>query len=314
MSSYGLPLLGVLALAVLWLARSWRPLPVAAVAALAVVLAFAALGFAWWEAYPVLRDRYWDGIATTAPGVVLGLGQPRRAARLGADRCSAPGSRSRARRAPRRRADRRACWPARLRSRVAIADLSRMSKAEVERIWLPFVPWLTLSLALLPGGWRRWGLALQVVDRAAWSQHLLYTTLVSRQVAAAARWRSARSPSSGADLGGEAQLARRQRRRGDHVADVAGPEAAGDLGRDVAAGALGDRAGDVEDRDRAAGADVVRRRSAARLPATTDSRASTLARATSSTCTKSRTWPPSSKTCGASPRSRDERNIAATPE
>ena len=35
MMSYGLPLLGLLALAVLVLARSWRPLPVAALAALA---------------------------------------------------------------------------------------------------------------------------------------------------------------------------------------------------------------------------------------------------------------------------------------
>ena len=58
---------------------------------------------------------------------------------------------------------------------IAIADLSRMSKAEVERIWLPFVPWLTLSLALLPGGWRRWGLALQV-STALVVQHLVYTT------------------------------------------------------------------------------------------------------------------------------------------
>ena len=58
---------------------------------------------------------------------------------------------------------------------VAVADLTRMSKAEVERIWLPFVPWLTLSLALLPGGWRRWGLGLQVLT-ALVVQHLLYTT------------------------------------------------------------------------------------------------------------------------------------------
>src|SRR6478735_9242993 len=42
--------------------------------------------------------------------------------------------------------------------------------------------------------------------------------------------------------------------------------------------------------------------------------ASALARATSSTCTKSRICPPSSKTTGASPRSSDDRNIAATPE
>jgi len=38
-----------------------------------------------------------------------------------------------------------------------------MSKGEVERIWLPFIPWLTLSVALLPERWRRWGLAVQLV-------------------------------------------------------------------------------------------------------------------------------------------------------
>ncbi|RYB93791.1 hypothetical protein EUA93_05090 [Nocardioides oleivorans] len=173
MSSYGLPLLGLLALAVLWLARSWRPLPVAALTALAVVLAFAALGFAWWEAYPVLVDRYWDGIAATRPasywvwgnigallvsaGPLLGAGlavtlrrhegEPRV---LGALALAAAGA-------------------------VVLADLSGMSKAEVERIWLPFVPWLTLSLALLPDSWRRWGLALQVTS-ALLVQHLLYTS------------------------------------------------------------------------------------------------------------------------------------------
>jgi hypothetical protein len=42
--------------------------------------------------------------------------------------------------------------------------------------------------------------------------------------------------------------------------------------------------------------------------------ASTLARATSSTCTKSRTCRPSSNTCGGPPRSSEDRNIAATPE
>jgi hypothetical protein len=57
---------------------------------------------------------------------------------------------------------------------VAVADASGMSKAEVERIWLPFVPWLTVSFALLPEGSRRWGLGLQVVA-ALVVQHLFYT-------------------------------------------------------------------------------------------------------------------------------------------
>ena len=67
MMSYGMPLMGLVALAVLVAARSWRPLPVAAGAALAVVLGFAAAGFAWWDAYPVLRERYYDGIAQDRP-------------------------------------------------------------------------------------------------------------------------------------------------------------------------------------------------------------------------------------------------------
>ena len=49
-----------------------------------------------------------------------------------------------------------------------------MSKAEVERIWLPFAPWLLLSVALLPERWRRWGLAGQLVV-ALLVQHLLNT-------------------------------------------------------------------------------------------------------------------------------------------
>ena len=97
MSSYGLPLLGLLALAVLWLARSWWPLPVAAAAALAVVLGFAALGFAWWEAYPVLVDRYWDGIAATGPTAYWAWGNLGALLRLGR---AAPGRRCRGCRAP----------------------------------------------------------------------------------------------------------------------------------------------------------------------------------------------------------------------
>jgi hypothetical protein len=173
MSSYGLALAGVLALAVLWLARSWWPLPMTAASALALVACFAELGFAWWEAYPALVDRYWDGIAATRPaaywmwgnlGALLVAAGPL----LGAGLAVA---------APRRSGEARTLAVLALAGAVAVlvADLSWMSKAEVERIWLPFVPWLTLSLALLPTGWRRWGLALQVATALA-VQHLLYTS------------------------------------------------------------------------------------------------------------------------------------------
>ena len=48
-------------------------------------------------------------------------------------------------------------------------------------------------------------------------------------------------------------------------------------------------------------------------PCHDESRASTLARATSPTCTKSRSWPPSSKTRGGSPASSALRKMLATP-
>jgi hypothetical protein len=58
---------------------------------------------------------------------------------------------------------------------VVAATLSQMSRAEVERIWLPFVPWLLLSTALLPEGWRRPALGVQV-GCALLLEHLLYTS------------------------------------------------------------------------------------------------------------------------------------------
>jgi hypothetical protein len=57
---------------------------------------------------------------------------------------------------------------------VALADLSLMSRAEVERIWLPFVPWLLVGTALLDDRWLRRGLALQA-SVALVVQHLLFT-------------------------------------------------------------------------------------------------------------------------------------------
>lgn len=178
MLSYGLPLLGLLALAVLVVARSWRPLPWAALGALAVVLTYAALGFSYLEALPVLHDRYWAGVARNRPkeywiwgnlaalvfsaGPLLGaglitLGRRARDLEVGPD------------------AVRATRWlVAATVAMVLAADLSQMSKAEVERIWLPFVPWLLLSCALLPERWRRFGLALQVVT-ALVVQHLLFT-------------------------------------------------------------------------------------------------------------------------------------------
>jgi hypothetical protein len=177
MMSYGMPLMGLVALAVLVAGRSWRPLPVAAAVATGVVLAFAAAGFAWWEAFPVLRERYHDGIAQDRPQsywwygdlacLVVAAG-PLLLPALAAAAAATASATRRAARVPLLLVGSTAAV-------VVLADASGMSKGEVERIWLPFVPWLTISCALLPDRWRRWGLGLQVVA-ALVVQHLLYTT------------------------------------------------------------------------------------------------------------------------------------------
>ncbi len=178
MLSYGLPLLGLLAVAVLVVARSWQPLPWAVLAAVAVVGTYAALGFTWWEALPVLRERYWDGVASNRPpaywmwgnlaalafsaGPVAGAGLAVLGRRV-RDLELPDGS------------VRVVRWLAGAGvAMVVAADASQMSKAEVERIWLPFVPWLLVATALLPSRWRRPGLAVQIVVALA-VQHLLDT-------------------------------------------------------------------------------------------------------------------------------------------
>lgn len=180
MFSYGLPLLGLLAVTVLVLARAWRPLPFAIVGAVLVVGAFALSGFAWWEAFPVLRERYWAGIARHRPGeywtwanlaAVAICAGPWVGPALGvaavdsATRGSDADTRSR----------RRVAFLALAGLAMCIAaTLSQMSRAEVERIWLPFVPWMLLGTALLPERWHRTGLIVQA-SFAIVAQTLLYT-------------------------------------------------------------------------------------------------------------------------------------------
>ncbi|NJQ17688.1 hypothetical protein HCN52_22800, partial [Streptomyces bohaiensis] len=56
---------------------------------------------------------------------------------------------------------------------VVVADVSGMSKAETERIWLPFLLWLVPACALL-GGVRGWLLAQAGLALAV--NHLLLTS------------------------------------------------------------------------------------------------------------------------------------------
>ncbi|MGH3960534.1 hypothetical protein [Mycobacterium sp.] len=164
--NYGLTLMAFPALAVLICAADWRSalraLSPTVLAAVAVVVVFAAAGFWWFDGYTLVQQRYWQGIASERPfgywvwadlaaavcavglGSVAGLG---RVFDLNAIR---------------RRSGFHLLMLAMLVA-IACADLSMLSKAETERIWLPFTVWLAAAPALLPPRSHRIWLALNVV-------------------------------------------------------------------------------------------------------------------------------------------------------
>ena len=169
--SYGLVLFGLLALAVFGLTRAWQLLPGAGLGVAAVVGLFWVAGYTWWDAYPVLRERYFDGIGGERPfgywvwadvaawtftvGLVTWAAFPRLWTHA------------------RQRAPLAVLAVAALAA-LMLATLSGMSKAEVERIWLPFTLWIVTVPALLPPNWRR-PLLLSQVALAILAQTLLIT-------------------------------------------------------------------------------------------------------------------------------------------
>lgn len=161
--SYGLVLLACVPLAVAVRERRVRPLALASVGAGAVVCAFAVAGFWWVDGLLATRGEYRQSAARARPyGYFLVANLAAFAIWLG------PAV---------------AFGLARLRDRrvwllvggglaaVALADLSGMSKAEVERIWLPFWPWVMLATAALPTG--------PVVTRVLLSVQALLAILVA---------------------------------------------------------------------------------------------------------------------------------------
>ncbi len=139
--SYGLVLLAIIPIVVWVSRRSVHLLGWATIGALPVFAGFGALGFSWFSGFAATRHEYWTGVAmrrpysyflfadlalfavATGPALAVALGRLR---------------------------DRR-IWllVGGALAVVALADLSGMSKAEVERIWLPFVPWTLLATASL---------------------------------------------------------------------------------------------------------------------------------------------------------------------
>lgn len=175
--NYGLGLMALPAVAVLLSAPTWRAalrtlVPAVAVA-LVVVGVFATAGFWWFDGYTLVQERYWQGIATDRPwqywvwanlaSVVcaIGLGSVAGLARV-FDVA-----------AIRRRSGLHLVVLGALAA-IVCADLSMLSKAETERIWLPFTVWLTASAALLPERSHRWWLALNVAGALALN-HLILT-------------------------------------------------------------------------------------------------------------------------------------------
>ncbi|WP_410600369.1 hypothetical protein [Amycolatopsis sp. lyj-90] len=176
--SYGLVLLGVIVLAVVVLTRQWRILLLALAGVAAVVVAFALTGFWWLDGYHLVVERYYQGIATLRPysywvwadlaAVLIALGP---AVIAGTRRAGAAflGEPKRSFRDPVVLIVLAAALT------IAFADLSGLSKAEVERIWLPFEVWLLPAVALLPSPGRRWWLAASAAT-ALVVNHLVLTS------------------------------------------------------------------------------------------------------------------------------------------
>src|SRR5262245_25339552 len=154
------PFVAIEAVLILVLAPADRRCRLLAAAAAGVVvpLAVAAAAGFWWPAgLLATSSRYWAGVGAARPALYATvLGNPAALA-LAVGPAVAVGMVALGR-AGGSRATRAGLLPAAVLAAVVVADLSQMSRGEVERIWLPFVPWLALAA---PGD-RRGLLALQV--------------------------------------------------------------------------------------------------------------------------------------------------------
>ncbi|SRR6266508_225273 len=190
--SYGLVLVGPLALAVILLKphHRWVTGAVGVAGVGVVVAAFSTAGFWWLTGYHLVVQRYYQGWAADRPYgywvwanlacLVVSAGPAavpalRRAAAAAIDRWRHQAHRppddlpgTGAHTSP-------AFWlPALALLAITAADLSGLSKAEVERIWLPYEIWLLPAIAWLPAAHHRCWLAVQALT-ALTINHLLLT-------------------------------------------------------------------------------------------------------------------------------------------
>lgn len=170
--SYGLVLLGLVPVVVAWRRGRWRVLGLAAVPVVTIGALAALGGFWWFDGLAVTRQAYAESLARVRPyGFFLVANLAAVAIAVGP-----------------------AVWVGlvRLRDRgawlvaggalaaIVLADLSGLSKAEVERIWLPFLPWLVVAAGIAfsdaSEGARRawlgaqvaWALLVQATVRSPW--------------------------------------------------------------------------------------------------------------------------------------------------
>ena len=167
--SYGLAPLAVVPVVVVARRGRWDVLAYAAMGGLVPLAAAALAGFWWPNGLLATRERYALGIARLRPyGYFLVANLAGLAIALG----PAIGP------AVARLRDRR-LWllAGGAFASVVIADLSGLSKGEVERIWLPFMPWLLIATAAFGSaeerrGWlaaqAAFGLAIQIGWRSLW--------------------------------------------------------------------------------------------------------------------------------------------------
>lgn len=168
--SYGLVLLGAIPLALAAAQRRARPLLVASAAVLGTMVAVGLAGFNWIDGFFATREQYLAGISQARPYEYFVVNNLAVFAVAAGPATAVALARPRERRA----------WilVGGGLAMVLAADLSGMSKAEVERIWLPFLPWVMLATAVLPlegktvrlllAAQALLAIALQVILRTIW--------------------------------------------------------------------------------------------------------------------------------------------------
>lgn len=153
LSSYGLVLLAPVAVGVAVSRRRPDVLAVTGATAVTMLVVVGTLtGFWWHEGLQATRELYLAGFAATRSATVfVWLNLAAVAIALGPVVVPAV---------------RRARGPVAMLALgavagIVVADLSQLSKAEVERIWLPWIPWILVATAALPLAQRRRWLTLQ---------------------------------------------------------------------------------------------------------------------------------------------------------